>query len=228
MTEPSAEVLRTIRSRRVARALTAQPVTRDQLDTVLEAASFAPSAGNRRLHPLVVVTDPGRLSVLRLVSPGMLQRPAAAIVICIDQANARRFGFRPGTPRPVRGRGHPRGNNPAGRARYRTWLRTGYLVQPRCRNARTGPARRVGAPAHRVPRASRRPSARRSARRAAPRRAGPHLVAIAAEARCRQDTNLPVVCLAVSGDVRLQTERPAVHPRRRATSAPSPTEWRTR
>ena len=97
MTEPGAELLRTIRSRRVARALTAQPVTRDQLDTVLEAASFAPSAGNRRLHPLVVVTDPGRLSVLRLVSPGMLQRPAAAIVICIDQANARRFGFRPGT-----------------------------------------------------------------------------------------------------------------------------------
>ena len=95
MTEPSAEVLRTIRSRRVARALTAQPVTRDQLDTVLEAASFAPSAGNHRLHPLVVVTDPGRLSVLRLVSPGMLQRPAAAIVICIDQANARRFGFGP-------------------------------------------------------------------------------------------------------------------------------------
>jgi nitroreductase len=98
MTEPSAEVLRIIRSRRVARALTAQPVTPDQLDTVLEAASFAPSAGNRRLHPLVVVTDPRRLSVLRLVSPGMLQRPAAAIVICIDAASARRYGFRPDTP----------------------------------------------------------------------------------------------------------------------------------
>ena len=98
MTEPSTEVLRVIRSRRVARALTAQPVTSDQLDAVLDAASFAPSAGNRRLHPLVVVTDPSRLSVLRLVSPGMLQRPAAAIVICIDVATARRYGFRPDTP----------------------------------------------------------------------------------------------------------------------------------
>jgi len=98
MTEPSTEVLRIIRSRRVTRALTAQPVTPDQLDTVLEAASFAPSAGNRRLHPLVVVTDPRRLAVLRLVSPGMLQRPAAAIVICIDAASARRYGFRPDTP----------------------------------------------------------------------------------------------------------------------------------
>jgi len=98
MTEPSAEVLRIIRSRRVTRALTAQPVTPDQLDAVLEAASFAPSAGNRRLHPLVVVTDPRRLSVLRLVSPGMLQRPATAIVICIDAASARRYGFRPDTP----------------------------------------------------------------------------------------------------------------------------------
>ena len=38
--------------------------------------SFAPSAGNRRLHPLVVVTDPRRLSVLRLVSPGIVTTPS--------------------------------------------------------------------------------------------------------------------------------------------------------
>jgi nitroreductase len=98
MTEPGTAVLAVIRSRRVARAMTAQPVTRDQLDTLIDAASYAPSAGNRRLHPLVVVTHPGRLRVLRLVSPGMLQRPAAAIVICIDQSNARRYGFRSGAP----------------------------------------------------------------------------------------------------------------------------------
>jgi nitroreductase len=114
MTEPSAEVLRTIRSRRVARALTAQPVTRDQLDTVLEAASFAPSAGNRRLHPLVVVTDPGRLSVLRLVSPGMLNVPPA-IVICNDQDAPALSG--PRTPG-LYVDGH-RSDNPAGRARDR-------------------------------------------------------------------------------------------------------------
>jgi nitroreductase len=97
MTQAATEVLRVIRSRRVIRAMTAQPVTRDQLDTILEAASFAPSAGNRRLHPLVVVTEPARLRVLRMVSPGMLQHPAAAIVICIDHPAARRYGFRQGT-----------------------------------------------------------------------------------------------------------------------------------
>ena len=98
MTQPAPEALRVIRSRRVVRAMTSHPVTHDQLDTILETASFAPSAGNRRLHPLVVVTNQARLQVLRLVSPGMLQRPAAAIVICIDQAAAGRYGFRKGTP----------------------------------------------------------------------------------------------------------------------------------
>src|SRR5437763_602935 len=85
-----------MRTRRVVRAMTAEPVTQDELTTIVNTASYAPSAGNRRLHPLVVVTDAARLRVLRLVSPGMLQRPAAAIVICFDQNGARRYGFRQG------------------------------------------------------------------------------------------------------------------------------------
>jgi len=35
------------------------------------------------------------LKLLRMVSPGMFQRPAAIVVICIDRAKAESFGMRP-------------------------------------------------------------------------------------------------------------------------------------
>jgi nitroreductase len=43
-------VLETIRRRRVVRSMTPEPVARTQLERVLEAARFAPNAGNRRLR----------------------------------------------------------------------------------------------------------------------------------------------------------------------------------
>ena len=78
------EVLRAIRTRRVVRRMTAEPIDREQLVTVLNAARWAPSGGNRRLHRFVAVQRPVTLRLLRMVSPGMLQRPTAAVVICID------------------------------------------------------------------------------------------------------------------------------------------------
>ncbi|GAA2270076.1 hypothetical protein GCM10010430_64680 [Kitasatospora cystarginea] len=92
------EVLQAIRSRRAVRAMTAEPVEPEQLRTVLDSARFAPHAGNRRLHRYVAVTHPPLLRALRLVSPGMLQHPAAAIVVCVDWARARSYGF-PATAR---------------------------------------------------------------------------------------------------------------------------------
>ena len=88
-------VLEAIRTRRVVRALTDQPVDRAELIEVLKAGRRAPSAGNRRLHRFVVVQDPTTLKVLRMVTPGMFQRPVALIVICIDRATAESFGMRP-------------------------------------------------------------------------------------------------------------------------------------
>jgi nitroreductase len=87
-----------ILTRRVTRAMTAAPVAPEQLELVLRAARHAPSAGNRRLQPVVAVTDPGLLPMLRQVSPGMLPRPQAAVVICIDVDRAVAFGFRPDAP----------------------------------------------------------------------------------------------------------------------------------
>jgi nitroreductase len=74
--------------------MTSEPVPQDRLEQILDAAAHAPSAGNRRLHRFVVVDDPQTLRMIRMVSPGMLQHPAAAIVICIDTARAIGYGFK--------------------------------------------------------------------------------------------------------------------------------------
>ena len=93
-------VLDAIRVRRVVRALTDAPVGHDQLRIVLDSARYAPHAGNRRLHRYVVVTRPSLLRAVRMVSPGMLLRPMAVIVVCVDWARVHNYGFPPGAPGP--------------------------------------------------------------------------------------------------------------------------------
>ena len=84
-------ILQAIRARRVVRRMTAERIPRAELEAVLATARFAPSAGNRRLQRFVVVQDPTMLHLLRAVAPGMVQRPAAVIVICIDWQRVDRF-----------------------------------------------------------------------------------------------------------------------------------------
>jgi nitroreductase len=88
-------VLEAIRTRRVARTLTDATVDRALVEEMLKAARWAPSGGNRRLHRFVAVQDSMSLRLLRMVSPGMFQRPQAVIVICIDGLRARSFGMLP-------------------------------------------------------------------------------------------------------------------------------------
>ncbi|MDD7920022.1 nitroreductase family protein [Actinomycetospora callitridis] len=97
MTDP---VLDAIRRRRVTRAMTDEPVERAYVETILDAARWAPTAGNRHLQRYVATTHPGTLRVLRMVSPGMIPRPPAAIVICVDRGLSERYGFRPEAPGP--------------------------------------------------------------------------------------------------------------------------------
>jgi nitroreductase len=88
-------VLEAIRTRRVVRALTDEPVERAQLEEILKAGRWAPSGGNRRLHRYVAVHDPLTLRLLRMVSPGMLQKPQAIILICIDWSRVNAYGIAP-------------------------------------------------------------------------------------------------------------------------------------
>jgi nitroreductase len=85
-----------IRSRRVTRRMSDSPVDPARLDLVLASARWAPNAGNRRLQPVVPVTDPVTLRLLKRVSPGMVPSPQAALVICLDTVRAEEFGFQPG------------------------------------------------------------------------------------------------------------------------------------
>ena len=91
-------VLHAIFARRVIRNMTDQPIADADFETVLRAARAAPSAGNRRLQPVVPVSDLAQLRLVRMVSPGMLARPRAAAVVCIDLARAEEYGFAPDTP----------------------------------------------------------------------------------------------------------------------------------
>ena len=52
-------VLEAIRRRRVTRAMTSELLDRHLLETVLDAACWAPTAGNRHLQRYVVSDHPG-------------------------------------------------------------------------------------------------------------------------------------------------------------------------
>ncbi len=79
------ETLEAIRTRRVAKAYRDEPIDPETLWSVLEAARWAPSGSNLRVHRFVVVTDREVLDLIQMFSPGMVAGvPAALIVICID------------------------------------------------------------------------------------------------------------------------------------------------
>jgi nitroreductase len=86
-------VLDAIRSRRVARALGGDPLDRTDVEAILDAARWAPTAGNRHLQRFVATDDAGTLRALRMVSPGMVQRPVAVVAICVDWASVAAYGF---------------------------------------------------------------------------------------------------------------------------------------
>ncbi|MGH7642198.1 MAG: nitroreductase family protein [Candidatus Dormibacteria bacterium] len=73
-----------MRSRRVCRDFTDERVERADIETIVEAARLASSAGNIRLHRFLVVQDQRRIALIQAVSPGMWVPPPALIVICTD------------------------------------------------------------------------------------------------------------------------------------------------
>ncbi len=81
-------VLQTMRSRRVVRSFTDEPVSEADLRMILESARWALSAGNRYISKFLVVQDPNRIRLVKAVSPGMLARPTALIVILTDLEKA--------------------------------------------------------------------------------------------------------------------------------------------
>jgi nitroreductase len=78
------EVLQAITERRSVRKFERRPVSREVLRQLVETGCWAPSGGNQQTWRFVIVTDERRLSALRMVSPGLIGEPPAAIVVCED------------------------------------------------------------------------------------------------------------------------------------------------
>ena len=88
MTSVAETVLQTMRTRRVVRSFTDEPVSEANLRMILESARWALSAGNRYISKFLVVQDPNRIRLVKAISPGMLAKPTALIVILTDLQKA--------------------------------------------------------------------------------------------------------------------------------------------
>ena len=91
----SEQVLNNIKTRRVVREMTDQAVAPAQIETILEAARWAPSGGNLRPHRLVVIQNPATCRLIRMVSPGMFQQAPVLILICMNWAIAAEHSLPP-------------------------------------------------------------------------------------------------------------------------------------
>ena len=83
--ENSAEaVLNNIHSRKSVRSFTSQPVSEEQVETLLRAAMAAPTAVNFQPWRFVVVTEREQLDAMAEILPyaKMLRQAPAAIVVC--------------------------------------------------------------------------------------------------------------------------------------------------
>jgi len=82
------ETLEAIMTRRSVRAYKKDPVSKELLDTILRAATAAPSSGNRQPWTFIVICDRRRLQGLVSLSPGLSSEPFAIIAICLDETRA--------------------------------------------------------------------------------------------------------------------------------------------
>jgi len=79
------EVLEAIRTRRSVRSFKAESIRDQDAVRILEAARWAPSAGNRQPWTFIYIGDPQVLRMVKNCSPGFYADAAAAIIIGIEK-----------------------------------------------------------------------------------------------------------------------------------------------
>ena len=81
------DALTVIHSRKSVRHFTGEPVSRQDLETLVKAGMAAPTAMNRQPWQFIIVTGRARLESLAAGRPhaGMLKEAGAAIVVCAQQ-----------------------------------------------------------------------------------------------------------------------------------------------
>jgi len=78
------DVMEAIKGRRSIRQFTDKPIEKEKLETLLEAARWAPSGGNLQTWRFVVVTSPSQRELVKKFAPGIFAMPSAFIVICAE------------------------------------------------------------------------------------------------------------------------------------------------
>lgn len=90
------EVREAIMRRRSVRSYTEEPVSREDLLAILEAAIWAPSGGNIQAWVFVAVTEQRMIRDIKTFAPGMFAAPPALVVACADLERATSRGGRSG------------------------------------------------------------------------------------------------------------------------------------
>jgi nitroreductase len=80
----SADLFEVLKKRRACRHFEPKPIPNDVLDKLVYAAHRAPTGGNTPYRFVIVVKDPLKLKMLKLVSPGYFGDSSATIVVCTD------------------------------------------------------------------------------------------------------------------------------------------------
>jgi nitroreductase len=80
------DVFKAIKARRSIRQFTDEPIGKDALEQLLDAARWAPTASNQQRWRFVVVTSPPVKELIRKFAPGIFVMPSAFIVICVEKA----------------------------------------------------------------------------------------------------------------------------------------------
>lgn len=80
------EMMDAIFGRRSVRNFTDQPIPREIIRKVLQAAVYAPTGGNVQSWRFVVLEGLASINMIKAVSPGLLGNPPALIVIATDRA----------------------------------------------------------------------------------------------------------------------------------------------
>lgn len=78
------ELFQALKTRRSVRLYAEKNIELSKLKCILEAATWAPTAGNIQPWFFVIVTDSVNLENITNLSPGIIDLPKAAIVACTD------------------------------------------------------------------------------------------------------------------------------------------------
>ena len=82
------EALQAIKTRRSIRKFLDKPVSREMIRVLLEAAMFAPSAGNEQPWQFIVVDDRAQLDAIPRIcaTASMCRQSSTTIVVCADSS----------------------------------------------------------------------------------------------------------------------------------------------